>query len=70
MVRLLSIAMASSSSGLIDVLAFTDLVALDDIWGIDLFSGFRIHLAVSDAVAGLFIDLIEADFFSLADRGE
>jgi hypothetical protein len=37
---------------------------------INLASGLRIDLPISDAVAGLFIDLIEADFFSLAARGK
>jgi hypothetical protein len=32
--------------------------------------GLRIYLAVSDAIAGFFIDLIEADFLSLAARGK
>jgi hypothetical protein len=30
----------------------------------------RIHLPIPDAVAGFFIDLIEADFLSLAARGK
>jgi hypothetical protein len=51
-----------------DVLPFADFVA--DVGRIDLISRLRIHLAVSDAVAGLFVDLIEADFLSLAARGE
>jgi hypothetical protein len=31
-------------------------------------SSLRVYLSVSDAVAGLFVDLIEADFLSLAAR--
>jgi hypothetical protein len=33
-------------------------------------SGLRIDLPIPDAVAGIFIDLIEADFLSLAARGK
>jgi hypothetical protein len=36
----------------------------------DLVSGLRIHLAVFDAIAGLFVDLMEADLLSLAARRE
>src|SRR5262245_54430694 len=54
----------------LDVLAFADLVTLEDVRGIDLVSGLRIYLPIPDAVACLFIDLIEADFLSLAARGK
>jgi hypothetical protein len=36
----------------------------------NLVSGLRIHLPIPDTVAGLFIDLVEADFFSLAAGGK
>jgi hypothetical protein len=49
-------------------LAFADFVALDDVGGIDLLSGLGIYLAVFDAVARRFVDLIKADFLSLAAR--
>jgi hypothetical protein len=47
-------------------LTFADLIALDDLIGRDLFTCDFIDLAVSDAVAGFPVDLIEADLFSLA----
>src|SRR6185503_7520051 len=46
----------------LDVLAFLDLVGLDDILLVDL--------AVADAVASLGVDLVEADFLALTGRGE
>jgi hypothetical protein len=46
------------------------LVALDDFWWIDLVSSLRIDFSIFDAVAGLFVELIEADFLALAARGK
>src|SRR5512133_3421023 len=46
-------------------LTFADFVALNDIGGIDLVAGLRIDLPIPDAVTGLLIDLIEADFLAL-----
>jgi hypothetical protein len=64
-------AMALKLFGLyLDVLAFADLVTLNDVGGIDLVSGLQIYLPIPDAVACLFIDLIKADFLSLAARGK
>jgi hypothetical protein len=46
-------------------LPFADLVAFDDVGSLDFISGLGIDLAVLDAIAGVFVDLMEADFFSL-----
>ena len=54
----------------LDVFAFTDLVALDDVGRIHLLVGLGVDLAVFDAVAGVSIDLMKADFLALAGRGE
>jgi hypothetical protein len=54
----------------LDVFAFTDLIALDDVGRIHLVARLGVDLAVFDAVAGLLIDLMEADFLSLAARGK
>ena len=54
----------------LNVLTFADFVALDDVGGINLLSGFGIYLAVFDTVAGALVDLIKADFLSLAARGK
>src|SRR5207344_1306415 len=54
----------------LDVVAFLDLVSLDDVLLLDFLAGVLVDLAVADAVAGLGVDLVEADFLSLAGRGE
>jgi hypothetical protein len=54
----------------LDLLAFADLIALDDVARINLVAGLGVHLAVFDAVAGLLVDLMEADFLSFAARGK
>src|SRR4029077_19294158 len=48
----------------VDILTLADLVALDDLSRIDLLSGLGVHLPVFDAVAGILVDLMEADFFA------
>jgi hypothetical protein len=50
----------------LDVLALADLVALDDLLGTDLVAGLGVDLSVLDPVAGVLVDLVEADLFSLA----
>jgi len=52
----------------LDVFPLADLVALDDVGGIDLVPGFGIHLAVLDAMTGLLVELMEADLFTLRCR--
>ena len=54
--------------GDLDVFAFGDLVALDDVLGRHFLAGLGIDLAIADAIAGLAVDLIEADFFALGGR--
>ena len=49
----------------IDVLAFADFVAFDDISGLDFIAGLSIDLAIFNAIAGVLVDLMKADLFSL-----
>ena len=64
-VRLLSIRDGFQLLGVdLDVLALADLVPLDDVGRLDLVPGLRINLAVLDAVAGAFVELMEADLLS------
>jgi hypothetical protein len=51
-----------------DVLPLADLIAFDDLGGIDLIAGFGIDLLVLDPIAGLFVDLMEADLLPLGGR--
>src|SRR5262249_24667458 len=53
-----------------EVFALAGLVALDDVLLLDFLAGFDIDLAVFDPVAGLLVDLMEADFFPLRRRRE
>src|SRR5713226_8943727 len=48
-----------------DVLALADLVAFDDVGGLDLVPALGINLAILDTVAGVLIDLMEADLLAL-----
>ena len=52
----------------LDIFAFGDLVALDDVGVIDFVAGVGVDLFVANAVAGFFVDLVEADFFPLGRR--
>jgi hypothetical protein len=70
MTRLLSIATASSLGLELDVVAFGDLVALDDVACIYLLAGLRIDLAILDAMAGALVDLMEADLLALGGGRE
>src|SRR6185437_3785388 len=45
-----------------------DLVALHDVFGSDFVAGIGIDLDVFDAVTGLAVDLVEADFFGVRRR--
>src|SRR6266404_2278672 len=48
-----------------DVLALTDLIALDDIGGLDLVPALGIDLAILYSMASVLVDLMEADFLPL-----
>jgi hypothetical protein len=50
----------------LDVLALAHLISLHDLGRIDFIIGLGIHLAVLDAIAGILVDLVEADFFPFA----
>jgi len=50
------------------VLAFGDFVAFHDVRGIDLVSGLRVHFEIFDAVPGILVDLMKADFLPFARR--
>jgi hypothetical protein len=52
----------------LDVLVFGDLVAFDDVRLLDFVARLGIHLAVANAVTGLFVELIEADLLPLGSR--
>ena len=54
----------------LEVLALADLVALDDVGRLDLVAGVGIDLAILDAMAGVLVELVEADLFALAGRGK
>jgi hypothetical protein len=51
------------------VLALADLVALDDVFGGHFVAAVCVYLAILDAVTGLLVDLMEADFFPLDVAG-
>jgi hypothetical protein len=46
-----------------------DLVALDDILGLDLIARIGVHFHISDAMPGLSVDLVEADLFGIGGDG-
>jgi hypothetical protein len=52
----------------LDILALGDLVAFNDVATIHLITGFGVDFPVAEAIAGLFIELMEADLFSLGSR--
>src|SRR5262249_5401025 len=54
----------------LDILALGDLIALDDVFGFNFFTGVLVDPAIADAIAGLFIDLVETDLLALAGGGE
>jgi hypothetical protein len=49
----------------LDVLALPNFVPLDDVFGLDFIATLGIDLAVLDAVAGVLVDLMEADLLAL-----
>jgi hypothetical protein len=49
----------------LDIFALSDLVAFDDLAIIHLITGFSIDLSVADAIAGIFVELVEADLLPL-----
>src|SRR5262249_19785507 len=54
----------------LDVLAFCDLVAFDDVATVHFFPGFCVDFPVADTIAGFPIKLVEADLFPLGRRRE
>ena len=48
-----------------DVLALVDLVALDDVLALDLLAGQFVDHALAEAIAGLAIELVQADAAAL-----
>jgi len=48
-----------------DVFALADLVTLNDVARLDFVARIRIDLAVLDPIAGVLVELMEADFLSL-----
>ena len=51
-----------------DIFAFSELIAFDDVGLLDVIAGFSINFTVADAVAGFFVELMEADFLALGCR--
>ena len=51
-----------------EVFALADLVALDDVGGFHLLAALGVDLAVFDAVAGILVELMEADLLALGGR--
>jgi hypothetical protein len=49
----------------LDIVALADLVPLDDVSGIYFIAGFRIDLAVLNAVASLLVQLMETDLLTV-----
>src|SRR5262249_35044302 len=49
----------------LDILALGDLVTFDDVGTLHIAPGYGINFPVADAVAGLFIELVEANLFPL-----
>ena len=56
--------------GDLDVVALRDLIALNDVLAVHLITRLCIYLHVTDAVAGVLVELIEADLLALARGGE
>jgi hypothetical protein len=55
--------------GDLDIVTLRDLVALDDVLAVDFLAGLGIHLDIADAVAGVLVELVEADLLALAGGG-
>jgi hypothetical protein len=53
----------------LNILAFGDFISLNDLIWRDLLACLRIDFAIADAIAGLFVEPIEADLFALGNRG-
>jgi hypothetical protein len=49
----------------LNIVAFGDLLAFDDVGTLRIVPGYGIDFPVADAIAGLFIELVEADLFPL-----
>src|SRR6516165_8789252 len=49
----------------LEILALGDLVAFDDVGTLHIVPGYGIDFPVADAIAGIFIELVEADLFPL-----
>src|SRR5262249_52694883 len=54
----------------LDVFALSDLIAFEDVSAIHLVPGFGVNLPVEDAIAGLLVELVEANLFALGRRRE
>src|ERR1700730_9059600 len=54
----------------LDVIALADLVAFNDVGGLDLIPVLGIDLAVHDAVPSLLVELMEADLLALGGGGK
>ena len=52
-----------------DVLALRDLIALDDVLAVHLVACFSVHLHITDAIAGVLVELVEPDLLALAGGG-
>jgi len=52
------------------VFTLANLVTLDDVRGFDFIAGVGIDLAILDAMADVFVELVEADLLALAGRGK
>src|ERR1700746_443827 len=69
--RLLSICHGFEFHGIkLNVLAIADLIALDDVGGLDLLPALGIDLAVFDPMPGFLVDLMEADPLALRRGGK
>ena len=54
----------------LDILALADLVALDDVGLLNLVAGLGVDFSIPDTIAGLLVELVEADLFPLRSGGE
>src|SRR5262249_49392835 len=53
----------------LEVAALVDLITLDDVVVGNLLAGLRVDADVFDAMAGVLVDLIEADFLGVGGSG-
>src|ERR1700744_3894122 len=55
-------------AGHVNVFAFGELIALDDVGLVDVIAGLGVYLPVADPIAGLLVELMKADFLALGCR--